>query len=159
MTYTSATNGTFWSADNGWSILAFETSPGVIRVGMINQTRATGTGPIANINFHVLSSAANGSSPVTVAPVSEHEGGLTWTKVDGNVIVDPTSVPSLPKLFYNTSKFDGNNPAANAADDNAIATDKTPYIAGASRPRLPTCRATRRASTASCWIWLACPVD
>ena len=33
-------------------------------------------------------------------------------------------------LFYNQSKFDGNDSAINAADDAAIATDKSPYIAG-----------------------------
>ncbi|MCK4275221.1 MAG: right-handed parallel beta-helix repeat-containing protein, partial [Phycisphaerae bacterium] len=33
-------------------------------------------------------------------------------------------------VFYNSSAFDGNNPAANAADDAAIATDKTALLAG-----------------------------
>ena len=33
-------------------------------------------------------------------------------------------------LFYNASSFDGNDPAANAADDAAIAPDKSAYIAG-----------------------------
>lgn len=33
-------------------------------------------------------------------------------------------------LFYNQSKYDGNNAAINAADDAAIATDKSPYLAG-----------------------------
>ncbi len=33
-------------------------------------------------------------------------------------------------LFYNQSKFDGNNSAINAADDAAIASDKSAYIAG-----------------------------
>ncbi len=32
-------------------------------------------------------------------------------------------------LFYNQSKFDGNNPAIGAADDAAIATDKVAYLA------------------------------
>jgi len=35
-----------------------------------------------------------------------------------------------PRLFYNNSKFDGRNPAINAGDDAAIATDKKPYYAG-----------------------------
>ncbi len=34
-------------------------------------------------------------------------------------------------VFYNNSAWDGNNPAANANDDNAIATDKTPLLPGA----------------------------
>jgi len=33
-------------------------------------------------------------------------------------------------LFYNNSSFDGSNPAANAADDGAIATDKTALLPG-----------------------------
>jgi len=34
------------------------------------------------------------------------------------------------KLFYNQSKFDGNNANLTTTDDNAIATDKSPYFAG-----------------------------
>jgi hypothetical protein len=34
------------------------------------------------------------------------------------------------RLFYNQSSFDGNNAAANAADNGAIATDKTAYLPG-----------------------------
>ena len=33
-------------------------------------------------------------------------------------------------LFYNNSAFDGNNPAANGADDGAIATDRAAYLPG-----------------------------
>ena len=33
-------------------------------------------------------------------------------------------------LFYNNSWFDGNDPAINAADDGAIATDKAPLVVG-----------------------------
>lgn len=33
-------------------------------------------------------------------------------------------------VFYNNSYFDGNNPSANSADDNAIATDKSALISG-----------------------------
>jgi hypothetical protein len=33
-------------------------------------------------------------------------------------------------IFYNQSKFDGDDAAANAADDSAIATDKVAYLAG-----------------------------
>ena len=34
------------------------------------------------------------------------------------------------QLFYNNSSYDGNNAAASSADDNAIATDKIPYLPG-----------------------------
>jgi len=33
-------------------------------------------------------------------------------------------------VFYNNSAFDGNNPAASEADDNAVATDKRPLLPG-----------------------------
>jgi hypothetical protein len=36
------------------------------------------------------------------------------------------------KIFYNNSAWDGNDPTANAKDDNAIATDKTPLLPGGS---------------------------
>jgi hypothetical protein len=36
-------------------------------------------------------------------------------------------------VFYNRSSFDGNDPAANAADDNAIASDKRPLLANEDR--------------------------
>ena len=36
-------------------------------------------------------------------------------------------------VFYNNSAFDGRNPAANAADDAAVATDKRPAVAGQHR--------------------------
>ena len=41
----------------------------------------------------------------------------------------PTQVVSR-QLFYNQSQFDGNDPAANAADDGAIATNKSAYLPG-----------------------------
>ncbi len=34
------------------------------------------------------------------------------------------------QIFYNNSAFDANDPAPNPADDAAIATDKTPLLAG-----------------------------
>ena len=60
------------------------------------------------------------------------------------------------RLFYNNSKFDGNDAAAGAADDAAIATDKG-RCCPAARPRSPTTPATAAASTASCSTSPACP--
>src|SRR4029079_11754358 len=60
-----------------------------------------------------------------------NEGGLTWTDVDGSVQVGPNPIVGR-QLFYNQSstatRYDGNNLAINASDDNAIATDKTAYL-------------------------------
>ena len=48
-----------------------------------------------------------------------------------SIIVEATSASVIgAHLFYNNSFFDGNNPAANIADDNAIATDKEPLLPG-----------------------------
>lgn len=56
--------------------------------------------------------------------------GLLGFAPDAAVPTSPTVVGRY--LFYNNSVFDGNNPAANAADDNAIATDKQPLAEGAT---------------------------
>ena len=43
--------------------------------------------------------------------------------------VDPSAVLTRA-IVYNNSTFDGNNAAANSADDSAIATDKAPLFSG-----------------------------
>jgi hypothetical protein len=48
---------------------------------------------------------------------------------DFRVKSGPTSVVNR-RLFYNRSYFDNNDPAANAADDQAVATDKTALLPG-----------------------------
>jgi len=50
--------------------------------------------------------------------------------------ITPPKVPSVVGrfVFYNNSAFDGRDPTANAADDNAIATDKQALVAGATGP-------------------------
>ncbi len=45
-------------------------------------------------------------------------------------VTDPPASVVGRYVFYNNSKFDGHDPAAGAADDAAIATDKMPYLAG-----------------------------
>jgi len=56
------------------------------------------------------------------------EVGSSLTNLDfGNA---PPAVVGR-SLFYNQSSFDGNNAAVNAADDLALATDKTAYLPGA----------------------------
>jgi hypothetical protein len=55
-------------------------------------------------------------------------GGTTdlWQYADAAKVVGRS-------LFYNNSGFDGRNPAANASDDNAIATDKTALLPGGGK--------------------------
>jgi hypothetical protein len=50
-------------------------------------------------------------------------------------VVEPLPATIVARqLFYNNSVLDGDDPAANAADDNAIAADKSPLLAGQSNP-------------------------
>ena len=62
-----------------------------------------------------------------LAPVIDVAGNVA-----GNALESFTVAISVTgrMLFYNQSKFDGNNSAINAADDAAIASDKSAYIAG-----------------------------
>src|SRR5690606_6840175 len=86
--FTSAANGSFWPAVDGWAMFANEASPGVIKVAMFNSTAsAVASGTIADFNFDVLLSAPGGESPLDVVKVGATEGGLTWTDVDGSVLV------------------------------------------------------------------------
>jgi len=56
-------------------------------------------------------------------------GGLSYDKT---LTINVTNVPEVQSrlVFYNNSAFDGNDAAANAADDTAIAIDKTPLLPG-----------------------------
>jgi hypothetical protein len=51
------------------------------------------------------------------------DANLTMTAVYSSTVVGAY-------VFYNNSAWDGNNPAANAGDNNAIAPDKTPLLPG-----------------------------
>jgi len=60
--------------------------------------------------------------------------GTPIVDIAGNVVTASTqssftvgSQVVARQLFYNNSRYDGNNAAVNAADDNAIASDKTAY--------------------------------
>lgn len=53
-------------------------------------------------------------------------GSISFTVTD----VPPCNGVVGRYVFYNNSAWDGNNPAANASDDAAIATDKTPLLPG-----------------------------
>ncbi|MGD9724304.1 MAG: FG-GAP repeat domain-containing protein [Pirellulales bacterium] len=50
--------------------------------------------------------------------------------VVGQAYTLPPAAVVARRLFYNNSSFDGNSSAINAADDAAIATDKTAYLPG-----------------------------
>ncbi len=59
----------------------------------------------------------SGSTPNLTPPQTAYQN-----LVDANVVGE--------NIFYNDSTFDGYNPAANAADDAAIATDKSALLPG-----------------------------
>lgn len=139
--YLGASNGSFWTIGNGWSLVANEGVSGTVTVFMFNaQPSATGVGEIAVLDFDVLGGAPLGESNLNIEPVDPNEGGLTWTEVDGSV--DVTAAPSATVLdrhvFYNESAFDdpdGNGILTGAGqdlvlDDLAIATDKDALLPG-----------------------------
>src|SRR5207253_10192587 len=55
-------------------------------------------------------------------------GGGAGTLLDTSTLA--ANAVTARQVFYNNSKFDGNNPAANAADDLAIAIDKQALAPG-----------------------------
>jgi len=66
-----------------------------------------------------------------------HAAGAGIRDFSGNLLADDVGVTWQTEVavvgrhvFYNNSAFDGNDPAANAADDNAIAPDKMPLLPG-----------------------------
>lgn len=91
LTYQSATNGSFWTAADGWTIFANpNVQPGRVIVSMYNSqghTSSAGQGPIANITFGVSNSApVGGTSTLDVGAKNPHEGNLTWSDNDGSLL-------------------------------------------------------------------------
>jgi ELWxxDGT repeat protein len=86
-----------------------------------------GTAPVMNINPGSLS-----STPTNLANI---KGSLYFRVSDGVHGVEPWIVRAEASiagrhLFYNNSFFDGNSGGQDAADNSAIATDKTAYLPG-----------------------------
>jgi hypothetical protein len=79
-------------------------------------------------NFTAVASAT-GNTYVRFS-ASSTAAGYTLSSTPGGVsFVTPSTIVSR-HLFYNNSSFDGNSAAANASDDNAIATDKSALLIG-----------------------------
>ena len=68
-----------------------------------------------------------GSADITIR-ATDSTGA--WVENTFNVTVSAAAEVVARHIFYNNSVFDGGDPAANANDDSAIATDKTPLLAG-----------------------------
>jgi len=85
-------------------------------------------------DFHDVIGGSNGGF-TAVAGYDEVTG--IGTPIANVLLNDVSGVAAAPPatvvgefVFYNNSAFDGNDPAANAADDNAIATDKQALLVG-----------------------------
>jgi PKD repeat protein len=73
----------------------------------------------------------NGTYTVNTT-VSNGQGGTSVERGGTGMVTDaPVSIAGH-NVFYNQSAFDGRNDSANAADDNAIAPDKSPLLQGAA---------------------------
>jgi len=92
-----------------------------------------GSGSVAVLTFKRI---ASGTTDIT-SPIA---GDFSWTLINAAganrvlatvptkvTLTDPVSASSVAgtKIFYNNSAWDGNNAAANASDDAAIATNKS----------------------------------
>ncbi|MCC7086779.1 MAG: right-handed parallel beta-helix repeat-containing protein [Pirellulales bacterium] len=107
MDFHDATQGAFWSAGSGWSIIANEPTPGTIYVTMYRSTVSPpGNGTIANLQFHVELTTPMNTYPVTVDISNPGQGDLTWTHDDGSVVVD-TNPAFQPGDFDGDSDVDG----------------------------------------------------
>jgi hypothetical protein len=78
-------------------------------------------------NGALLDYETSSSHDVTVTVTDQ--GGLSFTKTLAIAVSNRNEVKGR-FVFYNNSKFDGNNAAAGAADDAAIAPDKTALLPG-----------------------------
>ena len=97
-----------------------------VYTSVTNISNAT-TATVANLtsgNTYYFSTTAVNSEGLESKPATE----LVYTANSASGLIG--SVVGA-YLFYNNSFWDGNDPAANANDDRAIATDKTPLLPGA----------------------------
>ena len=95
----------------------------------INPTREDVTGIALPEACKQLSHATINDDPATFADVTS----IDLDVHRGTILIKSTAVGAHVAgryIFYNNSAFDGNDPAANSADDAAIATDKTALLPG-----------------------------
>jgi ELWxxDGT repeat protein len=96
---------------------------------------AVGTFMVQDVNEGAASSSPSdvrviGHDVYFTADDGEHSREL-WRYVPD---APPPAAIAGRHLFYNRSAFDGRDPAANAADDRAVAADKEPLLPGAGAP-------------------------
>ncbi len=122
-----------------WGIAKNTTAAGQVLLSLYATDQGalpTGTPQLVNLNFHVASNAQAGTIPIGLTVTQNqsvnqkgfNEGNLATSFSNGSVVIPATVANEY--IFYNNSKFDANNPAANISDYNAIATDKTALLPG-----------------------------
>ena len=106
---------------------------GTAGVGNVDEPSA---GPSYMVNENLLFSMLLSGKTFAEAAWSAIPQLSYVTTVVGDPLMTWQKLPPTPStvagryLFYNNSFWDGNNPAANAADDASIAIDKTAYLPG-----------------------------
>ena len=83
--------------------------------------------------FHDITTGNNfsSSSPTKFPAVSGYDLCTGWGTPTGTNLINALATPATVvgrRVFYNHSAWDGNDPAANANDDNAVATNKTALL-------------------------------
>jgi hypothetical protein len=118
--------GTLGSAPSSTYTLEFFAIPPQGPVFLGSTTVTTDATGAASFTANLAIPSAGGQQIIATATdaagnTSEFSGPVTS--------ISPASVVGR-RIFYNNSALDGNNPAANPADDNAIATDKQALLPG-----------------------------
>ena len=124
-----------------WSALVAIADQGRASAGMPSLDGPSQTLPrlyaLPGVDFHDITSGSNGD--FSAGPGYDEVTGI-GSPVANLLVNDLAGVPAaiVPSatvvsrhVFYNNSRFDGNDPTANPADDNAIATDKQALLPGA----------------------------
>jgi hypothetical protein len=97
----------------------------------ISDGAAEGT-KVLSENYYPLGSATPLKNSIAAKNGTFYFAGASSTTSSEPFFLRPPTPATVigRRLFYNQSKFDGLSPELNASDDNAIAPDKSAYIAG-----------------------------
>lgn len=118
--------GTLGSAPSSTYTLEFFATPPHGPVFLGSQTVTTDASGSINFSVNLPTPSAGGQS---ITATATDAGGNT-SEFSAPVISIAPALVVARSIFYNDSVFDGNNPAATADDDGAIATDKQALLPG-----------------------------
>jgi len=122
--------GLLAASDPAWGLNSAKA--GSVTVGIANpEPLSGGSGNLLELDFVVRATASSGDgSAIVLSGVSLNEDAFAVTTSDGRVTVSGAPAVVGRHVFYNHSAFDGQNPDANAADDDAVAPDKAALLPG-----------------------------